>query len=71
MEHFPVDSSNVASISHRDPETGDFEVCFKGGSTYIHRAVPKEIYDGFVSDKSKGGYYHKHLKGRFEVSKVS
>jgi len=71
MEHFPVDSSNVATISHRDPETGDFEVCFKGGAKYVHRAVPQEVYDGLVSAKSKGGYYYKHLNGRFGVSKVS
>lgn len=70
MEHQPVTSSNIASISNRDPETGDVEVRFKSGSTYVHRAVPQEIYDNWLASKSKGSYYAEHLKGRYNVAKV-
>lgn len=63
-------SSNVDAISDRDPLTGDFEIAFRGGSVYVHRSVPQELYDGLMASGSKGGYYAKHLKGRFGVSKV-
>ena len=70
MKHLPVTSSNIASISERDPATGDVEVRFKSGATYVHRAVPLETYENLMSAKSKGGFYHEHLKGRYGVSKV-
>jgi hypothetical protein len=66
----PVKSTNVSAIEDRDPQTGDFGVRFLGGGEYRHYGVPAETHEGFLASESKGQFYHKHLKGRFGVTKV-
>lgn len=37
------------------------------GKEYIHSGVPVEVWRGFKSAESKGGYYNRNIKGQFQA----
>lgn len=48
--------------------TGTLRVTFTGNSTsYIFVGVPEDLVARFVASTSKGGFYHRHLKGKYQA----
>lgn len=69
MTRTRVQSSNIDSIGYaEDSET--LEIEFLGGSVYQYYNVPATEYAGFVNADSQGKYFHRHIKGQYEYSRV-
>jgi len=51
-----------------DRETGYFIYTTNRGYEYIHAGVPIDIWKGFKAASSKGSYYDRNIKGRYELS---
>lgn len=60
-----VESSFVDSVGY-DELGKRLVVRFKSGSIYEYQGVPKDIYFGFMEDESKGRFYSKHIRGKYE-----
>ncbi len=64
--------SHLAWIStgHLDGKAvGSVVVTFKHGGTYTYHWVPLHLYAAWHRSTSKGGFYHRHIRGRFAVTK--
>lgn len=59
MKHEPVTSSAIASVAYDD---GALEVRFTSGQTHRFNDVPRAVFEGLLSAKSKGAYFHRHIK---------
>ena len=69
MERYSVASSNVASIGY-DESSETLEVEFLSGAVYQYYGVPKNIYDQFMVDPSKGRFLHTYIKNFYAYSRV-
>jgi len=47
-------------INHR------MKICFKTGKIYDFCNVPRQIYEDLLSASSKGTYYNKNIRGRYQ-----
>lgn len=65
----PVTSSTVARIGYVET-TSTLIVEFKSGGTYIHDNFPLDLHDQFMQSDSHGKFYAKHIKGKFETTKL-
>lgn len=76
MERTPVTSSQLVGIGY-DPSTQTLELEFpKGktqpqGSVYQYTNVPQETWDALRAAESKGSYFIRNIKGKFDYRKVS
>ena len=70
MQRAPVISSNVASVGY-DPEQQHLEVEFKNGGVYRYTGVPPEAHVALLGADSIGQHLHRHVKGVYDVEKVS
>lgn len=68
MEWQRVSSSNLARVRY-DEDTNTLEIEFHGGNQYQYFDVPKRIYEELISAASKGGYFHKQIKGHYRYAK--
>jgi len=70
MERKEVSSSSIKSIGH-DPATNTMEVEFHSGKVYTYSNVPAEKHAEFISAKSIGGHFAKHIcrQHDYKVSK--
>lgn len=59
-----LNSSTLASCSY-DEATRELTITFQSGATWIYGGVDKSVYDALVSDMTPGGYFHRHIKGRY------
>jgi len=67
---FPViGSSNIMAIGYHN-ESRELRVQFKGGKTYAYADVPPETHMSLMTSESKGGFFHREIRGRFETSTV-
>lgn len=57
-------SSNVLQASY-DDTSRTLEVAYGDGGIYTYENVPPEVWAGFKGADSKGGYLHRHVKGRY------
>ena len=64
-----VESSFVDSVGY-DELGKRLVVRFKSGSIYKYQGVPKDIYLGFMEDESKGRFYSKHIRGKYESKQL-
>lgn len=64
-----VDSSNIEAWAY-DPEQLIFEIEFKNGSVYRHYRVPADLYDMWMKAPSKGAFYARELRSRFDCQKI-
>jgi len=60
-----VSSSTIAAIGY-DARNRDLHVRFHGIGLYIYRDVEPELFDDFLVSPSKGTFFNKWIKGRFE-----
>lgn len=68
MEWQNVVSSNLDRIRY-DEETSTLEIEFQGGDQYQYFDVPKGVYEGLITASSKGGYFHKQIKGHYRYAR--
>ena len=66
---FPVDSSNLEAIGYHG-SARELRVRFKGGKCYSYADVSPELHMAFMQSKSKGGFFHNTIRGKFETSTV-
>jgi hypothetical protein len=67
-----VKSSNIQGIGH-DNRTEILYVLFNLGGMYSYTPFTKANYNRFRKAKSKGEYFHKHIKNnsKYTVQKLS
>lgn len=67
-----VKSSNIAGVGH-DSRTDTLYVQFVGGGHYSYSPFSKANYKRFINAKSKGEFFHKHIKNnsKYTVQKLS
>ena len=65
MNMIPVRSSAISSIGY-DPSTQRMKIHFKHGSTYDFCRVPASVFDGFLAASSKGSYYDRYIRDRYQ-----
>jgi hypothetical protein len=64
-----VDSSLIKSVSY-DPATSVLTVVMaEGNETYEYKGVPESVYKELMTAESKGTYFVKNIKGKFEFTK--
>ena len=61
----PVDSSSIKAIGYDKATQTLFVQLLSTMETYTYQDVPDEVYDAFVSAKSKGRFYAEKIKGKF------
>ena len=64
------ESSWIQSATFRssDDRMGFFLLTAKN-KKYIYQDVPRELWEGFKKADSKGGYYNRHIKGRYQLKR--
>ena len=66
-ERLSVESSAIRSIGFKN---GVLEIEFNSGSIYQYFDIPDAIYSDFMSAESKGRFFHKYIRGRYEVIRI-
>jgi hypothetical protein len=61
-----VKSSNISAVGWEP----FLVIKFKSGGTYIYKGVPEKMYKKFLKAKSKGKFFFKNVKGKFEFEKL-
>lgn len=60
-----MQSSNIYAAGY-DAASHTLEIEFATGSVYQYHDVPPETWQQFQSDSSKGTFYNKKIKGKYE-----
>lgn len=64
-----VESASIASIGfHAGLRV--LEIEFRGGALYRYFAVPPSIFEGLQKAESKGRYFSRSIRGRFEFQRL-
>lgn len=69
MERTEVESSNIKSMGYAEFEQ-ILELEFNNEAVYQYSGVPKEVYENLVSSESKGRFFAKEIKGKFDYKLV-
>jgi len=69
MDRQPVSSSNIRSIGY-DSKSKTLEIEFHSGGIYQYFNVPKSVHTGLISASSHGSYFHRHIKDRYQWTKI-
>ncbi len=69
MKLDPVESSNIEAQGY-DARDKLLQIKFKSGALHEFAAVPAETYSAFMAAPSKGSYFAKEIRGKFESRKV-
>lgn len=69
VEMKKVESSTIDKIGY-DAETQTLTVSFDNGDTYNYKKVPEKTYKALMKAKSKGKYFHKNIKDKYESEKA-
>lgn len=70
MTRQQVNSSNIESIGF-DEGSQTLEIEFHTGAIYQYYSVPKSLYEDFIRASSHGSFFHIHIKGRYNDTKIS
>ena len=62
-----VDSDAITFISYNAPSK-ELTVSFNHGGTYVYLNVPKRVYDNFDKTRSKGEYFNRVIRNRFDYT---
>lgn len=62
VQMVPVTSSNLAAVGYGDGL--GLRITFTNGQTYRYAGAPRSLYEGLVSSRSPGGYFHSEVRGR-------
>ncbi len=60
-----MDSSLISGALYW-PEHRALELCLTGGRRYLYLGVPADVAEGFASAPSKGSYFNRAIRGRFD-----
>jgi len=66
-EFIALNSSNLLGCKY-DRATQVLTVQFREGAVYDYANVPYEVYEGLMNAGSKGQYFHRHIKARYDAS---
>lgn len=69
VQSFTPASSNVDRVSF-DDTTDTLTVEFSGGRAYDVLNCPAAVYRGFQAAPSAGEYYHRNIKGRYNIQEA-
>lgn len=64
-----VESSMLGNISY-DETTCKMSITYRNGSSYDYFDVEKAIFNGLKDAKSKGKFFHKHVKSHYRCKQV-
>jgi len=65
MKMTPVKSSNLTHVGY-DSATRELAVTFTSGKTYRYADVPDEVVARFMEAESKGSFFARNIKGKFQ-----
>jgi hypothetical protein len=65
MNMIAVHSSAIRAVGY-DAATQRMHISFVEGHTYDFCRAPSVIFDGLLRASSKGGYYNRYIKDRFQ-----
>lgn len=60
-----VNSSAIAFVGNDDRKERMF-VTFRSGNIYAYERVPKTVYDAFLKSPSKGEFFNRAIKDRYD-----
>jgi hypothetical protein len=64
-----IQSSSIRSVGYsHDLET--LEIEFIGGRIYRYLRVSSEVYQRFIGADSKGMFFNRFIKGRFDYERI-
>lgn len=63
-----VKSEALSKVDY-NADSKDLTLVFERG-TYKFAGVPQKVYDGLMASESKGTYFQKKIKGKYEATKV-
>lgn len=69
MERVSVRSSNIRSVGF-DAESETLEVEFTSVSVYQYYGVPESVHKTFMTAKSHGSYFAKHIRDKYRYKRV-
>ena len=58
-----VNSSAIRAVGY---DGSTLTVEFHSGRVYDHPRVPYSVYDGLMRASSKGGFYNRHIRGKYK-----
>lgn len=64
MQWTDVNSQFIQSVGY-DDLTRELQVLIND-RTYSHYEVPEKVYNALMEAKSKGTYYNKNIRGKYE-----
>ena len=64
-----VNSSNLRAVGYGS-KTGILTIEFNNGGLYEYYDVPQNIYDGLMSDSSKGSFFHRFIRDSYRTVKI-
>ena len=69
MNMVPVRSSDIAAIGY-DATSGTLHIRFNSGGLYAYYNVHDAVYRGLMGAGSHGRYFHAHIRGRYNDTKI-
>ena len=66
-----VKSSWIARVDYTPYPTRTLTLTLKSGSVYKIPNVSTSVYQRFLTNPSKGKYWHQFIKGKYLVTKIS
>lgn len=64
MKRIPVQSSDLRSVGY-DAASATLEIEFHSGGMYQYSGVSQDVYDELMRAKSKGSYFHSHIRDHY------
>jgi hypothetical protein len=68
-EWVQLQSSNVSQVKYDGPDR-KMEVMFSNGGHYRYLDVPRSVYEGMLSSRSKGEFLSRRVKGLFDFERL-
>jgi len=62
--------STVVAHYVYDRETSSLKITFTSGKVYNYKNVPEQIYQAMKASFSKGIFFNRHIKDKYEFEKV-
>jgi KTSC domain-containing protein len=65
----PVDSTLLASVAY-DAGESLLYLGFRDGASYLYFSVPESVHQGLLAADSKGAYFNRQIRNRFQYQRV-
>ncbi len=62
-----VVSTDILQVGY---ENGTLHIQFKNGALYSYSNVPEYLYLNLISASSVGSFFHLHIKGRYDDTRI-